>query len=135
MHIKRPAAYILVFTFGILFTNAYRVVTAYYRMPRIWNHGERLVSKIDAYKTQHGSYPSQVWFDDSLEETVTIEGRKWVYLSPPFKNKEGKDILIFTRVDYGDAYHSVCSGGDVRRIGLDALINKKANKTLHPTYE
>jgi|AOAMet2_C49A8_35_1029299.scaffolds.fasta_scaffold05283_1 hypothetical protein len=129
---KKLFVYAVVFTLGVIFANVYRVTTAYYRLPQIWNHGEQLVTEIDAYKSKHGSYPSKEWFHESLADTVTIEGRKWIYLDPPFKNEDGKNILIFTRVDYGDSYHGVSSGGGVRRIDLESLTKQQSEQVAAP---
>ena len=101
-------------------------------MPVIWNHGKQIASKINEYKCEHGSYPSKKWFAESYSNEKTVEGRSWIYLNPPFKNAEGKDIVIVSRVDYLDAYSAISTDGDIRKLSLEKLVLKnEANKTLH----
>jgi hypothetical protein len=63
-----------------------------------------MLQQISAYRDQHGSYPDQRWFASLGDVATTCEGFQWIYLNPPMKCVNGKEVVIFTATRNNERY-------------------------------
>lgn len=63
-----------------------------------------MLQQIAAYREQHGSYPDQRWFASLGAVTTTCEGFQWIYLNPPMKWDNGKEVVILTATRDNERY-------------------------------
>lgn len=63
-----------------------------------------ILQQIADYREQHGSDPDQEWFASLGGLTKTCEGFQWIYLNPPLRWRNGKEVVILTATRHNDCY-------------------------------
>ena len=118
-------SFIAVFGLGLYIGAMSIRLQAYARAGAVGHQGDELLRKIRDYKTHHGEFPDQDWFEELGDKRITSERRVWTYYAPPRKSFDGKLILISVPIDRSNYYFYGYNEGYIQGSTYDVLISSE----------